>query len=225
MEVSESVKELLWPFADQEILIYAEEVYQPVNPGDGLIRKLRVLGRPKEPEAVEYRHLLSSDDLSLSVAAEFDAPDGPGLILELRNASVVKGEIDVDALAPTLLAKKQGPRLLEVSDGPSYVVITRVNVGLMRECAASPSCTAYAQERAARFWLAPGVAVSGSVELGPWESVIVPLRFELPQGEYEFLAGYGGGVHATPTLASNRIGFDIDRNGKPHLVKDPDRPR
>ena len=34
------------------------------------------------------------------------------------------------------------------------------------------------------------------------------------------MAGYGGGVHETRALASNRIDFDVDAKGEPHLTKE-----
>jgi hypothetical protein len=42
------------------------------------------------------------------------------------------------------------------------------------------------------------------------ERLEIPLCFRLSQGEYEFMAGYGGGVHAGRALASNLAAFDVD---------------
>ncbi len=66
--------------------------------------------------------------------------------------------------------------------------------------------------------LSPGVAISPQFDLAPGQSVEVPLRFNLSTGEYQFLAGYGGGVHQVRALASNIISFDVDEAGKPHLI-------
>jgi hypothetical protein len=66
--------------------------------------------------------------------------------------------------------------------------------------------------------LLPGVAISPQFDLAPGRSIEVPLRFNLSAGAYQFLAGYGGGVHQVRALASNVISFDIDEAGKPHLV-------
>jgi len=48
-EISEKVKEKLRPFAGHAMVINAEEVFQPINPGDALITKLQVLGPAEEP--------------------------------------------------------------------------------------------------------------------------------------------------------------------------------
>lgn len=53
-----------------------------------------------------------------------------------------------------------------------------------------------------------------SIELKPQETRSIALSFHLPQGEYDFLCGYGGGVHESRCLASNRVSFDIDGNGR-----------
>ena len=47
----------------------------------------------------------------------------------------------------------------------------------------------------------------------------VTIRFELPEGEYDFLAGYGGGVHESKGIASILVAFDVDKDGNGTLVK------
>src|ERR1022692_1204801 len=39
--------------------------------------------------------------------------------------------------------------------------------------------------------------------------------FDLPKGAYEFVAGYGGGVHSGPSVASNSVAFDAPNGGNP----------
>ena len=43
MYISENTKEALRKYEGQSILLDAKDVYQPVNPGDGTIRKFKVL--------------------------------------------------------------------------------------------------------------------------------------------------------------------------------------
>src|SRR6266481_7680003 len=45
MYVSDAVKEALRPYRGESIEIDAKEVYQPMNPGDGLIKKFVFVGR------------------------------------------------------------------------------------------------------------------------------------------------------------------------------------
>src|SRR5262249_54391153 len=115
-------------------------------------------------------------------------------------------------------AKKQGPRCFDPSDGASIVAVTRANVEFMHQHPAGGGCFVNGNGRTARVWLPQGVAVPKAFDLEPGHSIEVPLQFELSEGEYEFVAGYGGGVHEARALASNRVAFNIDRQGKPELV-------
>jgi hypothetical protein len=217
-EISESVKDLLRPYTNQPVLIDAKEVFQPINPGDGLIKKLEVLGPSEETASAQFGQPPLLDDLSLKVFANFSAPSGPEMILELLNSGTEKRSVDMEALGPTLLAKKQGLECLDPSDGPSFVAVTRTNINFMHQYPAGGGCLVDGKGRTIRLWLPPGVAVPKTFDLEPGQSIEVPLQFELSEGEYEFLAGYGGGVHQARTLVSNRLTFNVNGKGKPKLV-------
>src|ERR1700722_12277728 len=217
-EISEKVKEKLRPFAGQAMLINAEEVFQPINPGDALITKLQVLGPAEEPVKAGFGLPPALEGLSLNAIPNFGAQGGDELIVRLTNADDSKRAIDTNALAPTLLAKKQGLECLEPSDGPSYAAVTRTNVNFLSSHPAMGSCLVNGKGRTVDMSLLPGVAISPQFDLAPGQSIEVPLRFNLSAEEYQFLAGYGGGVHQVRPLASNMISFDIDEEGKPHLV-------
>lgn len=218
MEISEEVKEKLRPFAGQAMLINAEEVFQPINPGDGLITKLQVLGPAEDPVKTGFGLPPAIEGLSLKAIPNFGAQGGDLLIVKLTNTSDSKRMVDANALAPTLLAKKQGLECLEPSDGPSYAAVTRTNVNFMSSQPAGGSCLVNGKGRTVEMSLLPGSAISPQFDLAPGRSIEVPLRFSLSAGEYQFLAGYGGGVHQVRALASNMINFDVDEAGKPHLV-------
>jgi len=218
MEVSESVKELLRPYGNLPVLVDAKEVFQPMNPGDGLIKKLEVLGPSVETTSAKFGQPPLLEDLSLKVFANFSVASGPELIIELRNTGTVKRGVDIQALGPTLLAKKQGLECLNPSDGPSFVAVTRTNIDFMHQYPAAGGCLVNGKGRTIRMWLPPGVTVPKAFDLDPGRSIEVPLQFELSEGEYEFLAGYGGGAHEARTLVSNRIAFNINGEGKPELV-------
>jgi hypothetical protein len=218
MEVSESVKDLLRPYANRPVLVDAKEVLQPMNPGDGLIEKLEVLGPSVETTSAKFGKPPLLEDLSLKVFANFSVANGPELIIELRNTGTVKRGVDMQALGPTLLAKKQEPECFGPSDGPSFVAVTRTNVDFMHQHPAGGGCHVNGKGGTIRMWLPPGVAVPRAFDLEPGQSMEVPLQFELSEGEYEFLAGYGGGVHETRTLVSNRIALNINGDGEPEFI-------
>jgi hypothetical protein len=218
MEISESVKDLLRPYANQPVLVDAKEVFQPMNPGDGLIQKLEVLGPSVETTSSKFGKPPLLEDLNLKVVANFSAASGPELIIELRNTGTVKRSIDMQALGPTLFTKKQGPECFSPSDGPSFVAVTRTNIDFMEQYPAVGGCLVNGKGTTIRMWLPPGVAVPRTFDLEPNQSIEVPLQFELSEGEYEFLAGYGGGVHEARTLVSNRVAFNVNAVRKPEIV-------
>jgi hypothetical protein len=218
MEISEKVKEALRPFAGQAMLIDAKQVWQPMNPGDGLIAKFEILGAAPDPTESVFGRPPVLDGISLSVTPNFGTQDGDEFIITLRNVGDRTREIDAESLAPTLLAKKQGLECFAPSDGPSYLAVTRVNINFMHQHEAGGSCLVNGKGRAVRMFLPPGVAISRRFSLQPAQLVEVPVAFELSFGEYQFLAGYGGGAHQARALATKTISFDVDQDGKPHLL-------
>ena len=47
----------------------------------------------------------------------------------------------------------------------------------------------------------------------------VRVTFNVPPGQYQFIVGYGGGVHEEKSLASNAISFDLSDKGVATLAK------
>ena len=219
MPVSEKVKELLRSWEGKAVLVDAQEVYQPMNPGDGLITKLVVLGPADEPASVPMQRPPDIDGLSLTVAASFSKETPDELLVQVRNVGTTPHELRMDALAPTLLAKKAGSELLwQPADGPSFAALTRFNVLFLAKNPARQSWAIGGNSHLTAMSVAPGTPISASVQIEPGEAVEVPLVFELGPGEYEFLAGYGGGVQAARSLASNRLDFDVADSGKARLA-------
>jgi hypothetical protein len=127
------------------------------------------------------------------------------------------------ALGPTLFAKKTGDDCMffmgSPSDGPSYAAATRRSIPFLYSGGAN-SCGSGDNKISIRLFLAPGLVFPERQSLAAGEAIEVPIQFELTSGNYEFVAGYGGGVHASRLLATNRFGFDVDAAGRAHLVDD-----
>jgi hypothetical protein len=189
MEISEQVKEKLRPFSGQAMLIDAQEVFQPINPGDGLITKFQVLGPAEEAVNAGFGLPPVLDGLSLKAIPNFGAQGADEVIVRLSNSATVKRAIDASVLAPTLLAKKQGSECLTPSDGPSYAAVTRTNINFMNSQPAGGSCLVNGKGRTVQLSLLQGAAISPQFELASGESIEIPLRFSLSEGEYQFLVG------------------------------------
>lgn len=215
MEISEKAKESLRPYSGKAILIDAQEVWQPMNPGDALITKLKVLGEAEIAAPPRNNPALALEGLGLRSMASFSQPGYDELIVELRNDGPNRRGIDTDALGVTLLTKKRGFLCLNPADGPSYPILTRWSVSFMHQGPSQLSCQV--DNEPGRAFLAPGFALSRKFELDHGQSIEIPIRFELAPGEYEFLAGYGNSYQAR-TLATNLVDFDVDDSGKAHLT-------
>jgi hypothetical protein len=218
MEISEKVKESLRPYNGKAVLIDAQEVYEPMNPGDGLITKLRVLGPAENTTPPHIAPPPTVEGLSLRSIPSFSQQGYDELIMELRNDASNRRGIDTYVLGPTLLTKRQGFACLSPADGPSYPILTAWSVSFMQQVSQQASCQVKGKPVVARAFLAPGFSISQKFDLDSGQSIEIPIRFKLSPGEYEFLAGYGGSYQG-PAVASNVVDFDVDDAGKAHLTK------
>jgi hypothetical protein len=127
------------------------------------------------------------------------------------------------ALALTLLTQqdKAKNRICLASDGPSFSLITRQSFEIGGDESrwqgrgvrgGTPYAWTIGQEN----------ALPHSFTLAPREKKQIHVRFDLPDGQYDFLCGYGGGVHAGKCLASNLSAFDVT-DGHARCVKIPGR--
>ncbi len=213
MYVSEKVKEDLRPYAGQAVLIDAKQVYQPRNPGDGRIGRFKYLG-----PATEKRNWVVLSGITLTSFAELDAAGKIVATLSIKNTGKDPVKLSSQELALTLLTKRSPPKHdWFVADGPSYALITRTSFG-----------SGSSEPRWQVSGIAGGKPYSWTIEkvnalphdftLGPNETRSTRIHFDLPPGEYDFLCGYGGGVHEWKCLASNLTAFDIGEDGKGNAV-------
>jgi hypothetical protein len=206
MYVSEKVKENLRPYIGKAVQIDAKEVWQPMNPGDGRIGKFAYLG-----PAPESRNWVKLTGLRLSTtvkAGEDDKAIGSILLENTGNDSV---KLFSQELAFTLLMKREGvERNWSVSDGPSFALITRQSFEIGSSeprwegkgvAASQPYAWTIGREH----------ALPHDFTLGPKETKTIDVRFDLPDGQYDFLCGYGGGVHEERCIASNLSSFDVEK--------------
>ncbi len=207
MYVSEKTKEGLRPYAGQSIQIDAKEVYQPKNPGDGRIGKFEYLG-----PAPETRSWVRLNDVRLRTAVQ-PGDDGKAVArITVENQGDKPVRLFGGELALTLLTKQEGrTRRWSPSDGPSYALMTRQSLlgigayGARLERERTEIGQPYV------WTIGKEDALPGDFTLAPQERKVVAVKFDVPDGQYDCLSGYGGGVHQDKCLASNRCGFDIEK--------------
>lgn len=203
MYISERTKEKLREYVGKAIQIDAKKVSQLINPGDGLITDLAYLRAPP-PVA---RNWVSLSGLTLRAVADFKEGEKPTVVISLANTGKEEVKIFGSELAPTLLMKAATP---DVADGPSFALVTRqafISGG------SEPRTTGSGLTKNGPYGWQIDKAVPVTFVLKPGEERRVRISFELSAGEYDFLAGYGGGVHEDQGLASNLVAFDVGVNG------------
>lgn len=210
MYISEQTKEKLREHAGKSIQIDAKKVSQPMNPGDGLISELVFLKSP--PPMGRNPPPLSG--LTLRAVADFKDGEKPSINIVLANAGKEEVRIQSTELAPTLLMKAAGT---SSADGPSFALVTRYSFISKGE---EPRMSAKGVSAGRPYSWQIDKEVPVSFILKPGEERRVKITFDLPTGEYDFLAGYGGGVHEDKGLASNLVAFDVgDKGGQLVSVK------
>jgi hypothetical protein len=176
MYVSEKVKEQLRPYAGQAIEIDAQEVSQPINPGDGLISKLKYLSpAPKANRSFEIE--------GLHLRAVPSSADGEPPVLDayVKNGGDKARTVAGSELAPTLLAQgSMAFQWFKPFDGPSFALITRWAFAYSSE---EPR-TEYRSEANGRPFGYRSEVVPARFELKQGEERRVRIRFDLPAGEY-----------------------------------------
>ena len=195
MYISDAIKDTLRPYWGKSMEIDAKEVYQPMNPGDGLIKNLAVNGEsienPRTPSILGIDLRANISKVGNRVKAT----------IEIRNRGPNDALVDPSELGFAVIAHEK-PLFICPSDGTSCAVITGVD-------AASPGGKTRVGHQT-WAWKPDGNGRSvNPFSLNVGDLRTMSLVLDLPKGSYEFVAGYGGGVHAGPCIASNSVPFDI----------------
>ncbi len=216
MYIATAAKEPLRAYQGQAIEIDAKEVFQPLNPGDGLIRKFSILGPAVYLERGSAADFPVIQGLDLKAGLIMSAAVSK-LTMEIRNRSDAPITVNAGALGYAVLGKKTAVEQssFDPSDGPSTAYLTRMNV-------TNPEASVnHASNGVNYLYIArinPADRMPDTVILKPGESVKTAVSVFLPSGEYQFLAGYGCGVHSQPCLPSNAVSFDVDQQGRAQPV-------
>jgi hypothetical protein len=200
MYISETVRDQLRPYNGQAIELDALEVVQPTNPGDGLIRKLKVLGPAPLSNSPFTFHGIKLNAQPLAVEGSRAAIE-----LTVTNEGDTPAKIDSSQIGFVLLSEKIAGALTP-SDGPSTAVITRSNVFTGKgtwELGTGEKVYSYS------YTIPDSLRFPQSFELVPHSSRSTQIRFELPAGHYQFFAGYGGGVHESKLDISNPVSIEL----------------
>jgi|GEM_PF-1532165 len=230
MYIAEQVKSQLRPYSNEAIEINATDVFQLDDLDDALIRKFVYLRTaPANPD------WLNKPGLRLKTSAAFQNGEKPSVIIEVVNTGQQELEIDSHDLAPTILTQRAGKyATFSASDGPSFALSTGQSfwhnwpkwMWLKGQRIEMPGGGAVWQSNDGengrpRWSMKKSEALPEHFTLQPQQTRQIKLTFDLSDGEYEFLCGYGGVSHyLTQCIASNLTAFDIkDGRAKTIVIK------
>ncbi len=208
MYIAEKKKKLLRKYTGQSIVIDAKEISQPMNPGDGLITEFEFIGN-----ASVKKNLPHIEGLRFTITPKFglDKKTRFELMIEnkgKRSITFLPGEI-----APTLFGA--GREVFSPSDGKSEAKLTRNNFNFektgRKDFGDTPVLFSEEIKNLDSF--------PYSFQLNSGEKYQFTVSFAFPPGNYDFLFGYGGGVHEGKSLDSNMISFSVDKNGNGHVIE------
>lgn len=187
---------------------YASGASQPVNPGDGLITKYDIIGPAPD------RGWPQTDGIKIEIRPDFRAENTASFVVTVANTGRNGATIETSQLAQTLL----GPNkiLFTPSDGKSLAWITRTSM-----LGGDHFGKMHIDGKLISFGstIDAGNSLPADFELASGESRQTRITFRVPPGTYEFIVGYGGGVHDHKSLASNAVSFNVSKNGTITLAK------
>jgi len=207
--ISENVKNELRPYAGKAMQVDASDVFQPMNPGDALIRKYKIIG-----PAPDNHHWATVDGLELTARSDFGPEGKPTFLIEVHNSSGGPIKFDSHEVGPALLGRVSKSPFL-ASDGNSMAVITRGDL-------LNPSSwrgTVGGVTHSYAYAIDPKTRLPERFQLNPGQSMQARITFEVSPGQYQLMFGYGGGVHEEKSLASNAISFDLSDRGVATLAE------
>jgi hypothetical protein len=207
--VSDSVKNDLRPYKGAAMQVDASNVFQPENPGDALIRKYEIIG-----PAPDTHRWTTLDGLELFASSDFGPHRTPTFLLEIRNTGGNPVEVNRHEVGPALLAPIS-KSAFTASDGGSIAVITRGDL-------VNPSSwgsTVGGVTHSYTYSIDAKTLAPERFQLGPGQSMNARITLAVSPGQYQFMFGYGGGVHEEKSLASNAVSFDVSDEGTATLVE------
>jgi hypothetical protein len=181
--------------------IDASDVFQPMNPGDALIRKYTAIRA-----APDNHRWAVLDGLKLVAKSDFGEHRIPIFLIEIHNAG--SAVVDSSEIGPTLLGPTRATPFAASGDD-SVALITR---GDVLHPSSWESMVGNVKS-SAKYRVDPKTRPPERFQLEPGKSMKVRLTFKLSSGQYQLIFGYGGGVHEEKSLASNAISFDVSDKG------------
>ena len=221
MYIAEKKKEFLRKYKGQSIVIDAKEVSQPMNPGDGLITEFEFLAKAPVKE-----NLPQVEGIKLTAKPKFEEKNLVAFELEVENQGSETINISTSEIAPTLFGKKDEEDYFSPSDGKSDAKITRCSIESAGAFKNEKSFTTKGSNgqlitttKGFSIKIQNADSLPKSFNLAFGEKRQFTISLNVPDGNYDFLFGYSGGVHEGKSIASNTISFSVDEKDNVNLIE------
>lgn len=209
--VSDDVKENLRQYTNQAIELNVSKLaIQEAQPHDPRILKYTILGPARELPREQV------GGVRIIVKSDFDRDHKTAFVISIENSTNSPIEINSAAVGPTLMGLMGPFPESAATDGKSIAWITRTD--LLTPTASSLKVGGVAVF-AESYRIEPNSKLPKRFNLKPGASKHTRVIFKIPPGPYEFLVGFGGGVWAGKSLASNAISFHVGSHGTAFLDK------
>lgn len=220
MYVAEKEKGRLREYEGRHVEVYAKEVVQPANPGDGRIMEFDLLSA-SGPETGTPRHK------ALSITAEplFEPGRRPRFALAVENRGGEDLKVRQASITPTLLGEKDEFDDFSPSDGKSEARITRCGLDLAKLFRKERSVT-FTKPGGQEATLTKRYAFEVEDAQSLPEDILIPagrtarvvIALEVPPGTYDFLFGCDIGILESRRIASNIVSFQAAEGGVTTLL-------
>jgi len=214
MYFAEDVKESLRSYAGKPIQIDAKKVVQILNPGDGVINELEYLG--PAPDGLRTSDMKG---VVLVSSVKLQEDGKPVARMTIENNSKGQRRFFSTDLSFTVLMKCAPLKgSYPASNGRSFALITRQSFYIGGSSRSRWQSEGVQGGRPYTWTIGEENALPSEFMVQSGEMKQIDIKLDLPDGQYDFLFGYGGGAHGGRCLASNLSAFNV-KNGKAKIVK------
>jgi hypothetical protein len=220
MYVSEKTKERLRKYEGRYVEIYAKEVVQPMNPGDGRIIKFDLLSSSGlKPQPPRFK------DLAITAEPLFEPGRKPRFALAVENRGSKDVTVGQVSIAPTLLGEKDESDVFSPSDGKSEARITRCGLDSARlfyeehgVTITKPDGQKTTLTKRYTFEVEDERSLPADLIIPAGQSLRVVISLDIPPGAYDFLFSCDVSILENRRIASNIISFQTDDAGFTSLL-------
>lgn len=198
--ISEHEKDKLRPFTGKYIRMDVTDYLQPVNPGHALIKAFSDATLMHQPADEPIQK-----DLKLNTRFSTETTE---ICIEILNIGKETQDVSSGMIFPILLQKKHAHEFFDASDGPSHCIMWGRSFGDSAEEKPIFETKGGSDSTSNSWSIGKENALPRSFHLKAGEKKTIRMKYDLPEGEYDFFCRYSS------TLISNFTAFNVTAGRK-----------